>query len=215
MVSAAKQLPDDPSELKFLLLNERSARLKERSASVQREDELKQQIHSLLEALRLEKHRLYGASSEKSPDQSELFDEADFYVDEADVAEEQAADVPATPSKPKPQPTRKPLPAELPRVRHVIELSDEERQCPCGCTLVEIGEDISEQVDIIPARVQVIQHVLRNTPARAVKTPSKQPRGLRCCCLNLWQHDGLCHHLQICRWLTPVPFKRDSGSLRD
>ncbi len=51
------------------------------------------------------------------------------------------------------------MPTELPRVRRVLELSEEERQCACGCTLVEIGEDISEQVDIIPARVQVIQHV--------------------------------------------------------
>ncbi|MFT6288255.1 MAG: transposase [Alcanivorax sp.] len=44
-------------------------------------------------------------------------------------------------------------------MRQVIALSEEERQCACGCTLVEIGEDVSEQVDIIPAQVQVIQHV--------------------------------------------------------
>jgi len=48
----------------------------------------------------------------------------------------------------KERPTRKPLPSDLPRVRYVIELSEEERQCSCGSTLVEIGEDISEQVDI-------------------------------------------------------------------
>ena len=121
-----------------------------------REDELKQQIHSLLEALRLEKHRLYGASSEKSPDQSELFDEADTFVDEPDVADESVS---AAPGKKKKPPTRKPLPPQLPRVRKVIELSEKERQCPCGCTLVEIGEVLSEQVDIIPTQVQVIQTV--------------------------------------------------------
>jgi len=149
---AEKQLPDDPVMLKALLL-------KERSASVQREDNLKQQIHSLLEALRLEKHRLYGSSSEKSPDQSELFDEADTFVDESDVTNDSDVAVSATPGKKKKRPTRKPLPAELPRVRQVFELSDEERQCPCGCTLVEMGEEVSEQVDIIPAQVQVIQTV--------------------------------------------------------
>jgi transposase len=145
MLLAEKQLPDDPVILKTLLQN-----------SMQREDELKQQIHSLLEALRLEKHRLYGASSEKSPDQSELFDEADTFVDELDVADESVS---ATPGKKKKPPTRKPLPPQLPRVRQVIELSEKERQCPCGCTLVEIGEVLSEQVDIIPAQVQVIQTV--------------------------------------------------------
>ena len=127
--------------------------IKERSVS----EKLKQQIHVLLEALRLEKHRLYGKSSEKSPDQAELFDEADSLVDELDIINDEQA--PVALSSKRQRPVRKPLPAELPRVRRVIELSEEERQCACGCTLIEIGEDISEQVDIIPARVQVIQHV--------------------------------------------------------
>jgi transposase len=144
---AVNHLPDDPVKLKALLQN-----------SLQREDELKQQIHSLLEALRLEKHRLYGTSSEKSPDQSELFDEADTSVDAIGLgADEQEPAVLAAPSKDQKRSTRKPLPAELPRVQRVIELSDKERQCPCGCMLTEIGEEISEQVDIIPAQIQVIQ----------------------------------------------------------
>ena len=159
MFLATEQLPDDPNVLKALLLSERATLSKKLSEGEAREDNLKQQIHSLLEALRLEKHRLYGASSEKSPDQSELFDEADVCVDEIKAADEAGADALTTSSTKKKQPTRKPLPSELPRVRHVIELSLDQRQCPCGCILVEIGEDISEQVDIIPAQVQVIQHV--------------------------------------------------------
>ncbi|MBL4873746.1 MAG: IS66 family transposase [Rhodobacteraceae bacterium] len=146
MSLASNILPDDPVQLKTLLIKERSV-----------SEKLKQQIHTLLEALRLDKHRLYGKSSEKSPDQAELFDEADSLVDELDIINDEQAPV-ALVSKSQ-RPVRKPLPAELPRVRRVIELSEEERQCACGCTLIEIGEDISEQVDIIPARVQVIQHV--------------------------------------------------------
>jgi transposase len=152
MSLATKQLPDDPAKLKALLI-------KERSASEQREDKLKQQIHSLLEALRLEKHRLYGKSSERAPDQSELFDEADTCIDETALGDDEASTVEATSTRKNKRPARKSLPPELPRVRHVIELSEEERQCACGCTLVEIGEDISEQVDIIPAQVQVTQHI--------------------------------------------------------
>ena len=151
MSLAVKALPDDTAQLKALLIKERSA-----------SEKLKQQIHTLLEALRLEKHRLYGKSSEKSPDQAELFDEADSCIDESDVVddeEEQGSAVAITPASKSQRPVRKPLPAELPRVRRVIELSEEQRQCACGCTLAEIGEDISEQVDIIPAQIQVIQHV--------------------------------------------------------
>ena len=158
---AANQLPDDRVTLKELLKN-----------CLQREDKLKQQIHSLLEALRLEKHRLYGASSEKSPDQSELFDEADTFTDESEAVDEPGAAVSTETSK-KQTPTRKPLPPELPRVRRVIELSEAQRQCSCGCTLVEIGEDISEQVDIIPAQVQVIQHVRKKYACKACEDTIK------------------------------------------
>ena len=54
---------------------------------------------------------------------------------------------------------RKPLDPALPRevVRH--ELPESERHCPHdGATLVEIGVETSEQLDIIPQQVRVIQH---------------------------------------------------------
>jgi transposase len=54
---------------------------------------------------------------------------------------------------------RKPLDPALPRevVRH--ELPQSERICPHdGAALVEIGAEISEQLDIIPQQVRVIQH---------------------------------------------------------
>jgi len=54
---------------------------------------------------------------------------------------------------------RKPLAPHLPReiVRH--ELPESERVCAHdGTTLIEIGVDISEQLDIIPQQVRVIQH---------------------------------------------------------
>ena len=54
---------------------------------------------------------------------------------------------------------RKPLDPALPRhiVRH--ELSDAERVCAHdGATLVEIGVEASEQLDIIPQQVRVIRH---------------------------------------------------------
>lgn len=54
---------------------------------------------------------------------------------------------------------RKPLDPALPRevVRH--ELPESERVCPHdGAALVEMGLEISEQLDIIPQQVRVIQH---------------------------------------------------------
>ena len=72
-MSQIAELPDNVEELKSLLLQERDLLSRERGIT----ERLKSQVHSLLEPLRLEKHRLYGTRSETSPDQARLFDEAD------------------------------------------------------------------------------------------------------------------------------------------
>jgi len=54
---------------------------------------------------------------------------------------------------------RKPLDPALPRVEVRHELPESERVCPLdGQTLVEIGVEVSEQLDIVPQQVRVIQH---------------------------------------------------------
>lgn len=143
MATAVEKLPDDPALLKALIRKERES--------------FQKQLNTLIEALHLERHRRYGTRSEKAPGQGELFDEAEQDNDEVIV--ESDKDSAASSPKLKKTGTRKPLPKELPRVRHVHELPEEERQCDCGCTLEKIGEQISEQLDIIPASVQVIEHV--------------------------------------------------------
>lgn len=56
-------------------------------------------------------------------------------------------------------PGRKALPAHLPRIEVRHEVPAIERICGCGSALQEIGAETSEQLDIIPAKVQVIRHV--------------------------------------------------------
>ena len=151
------QLPDDPAVLKKLLAAERA----DAHTHAKTIDALRKQIGDLLESLRLERYRHYSARSEKAAAQQELFDEADS--DEAIALEQDSEerDTPPVQAKENKQrkTSRKPLPADLPRVRQVVELDETERQCNCGCQLTEIGEQISEQLDIIPAKVQVLQTV--------------------------------------------------------
>jgi transposase len=45
---------------------------------------------------------------------------------------------------------RKPLPADLPRIEGIHELPDHELTCACGCRKHSIGEEISEQLEIVP-----------------------------------------------------------------
>ncbi|MCP4552088.1 MAG: IS66 family transposase, partial [Bacteroidetes bacterium] len=52
--------------------------------------------------------------------------------------------------------TRKPIPKDLPRIDVEHDLADEEKRCPCGCIKTRIGKEVSEKLDIIPAKIQVV-----------------------------------------------------------
>ena len=130
---------------------------------------------SLFEQLRLLLDKRFGPSTERyNVDQHELvFDEAESLVatEPADAAEDDDAEAeqPAPPQgKRRRRGGRAPLPAELPRVEVIHDLSEE--ACHCsedGQALTCIGEEVSEQLDIIPARVQVIRHVRRKYACRS------------------------------------------------
>ena len=45
---------------------------------------------------------------------------------------------------------RKALPKSLPFIQNIHDLNDDEKQCACGCSLTHIGDDISEQLDVVP-----------------------------------------------------------------
>ena len=54
---------------------------------------------------------------------------------------------------------RRPLPDHLPREEVIHELTDKERTCPCcGKLRKEIGSEVSEQLEFVPASLKVIQH---------------------------------------------------------
>ena len=143
----SSELPDDPAALKALL----------------REKELR--IAKLEEELRLLIHKRFGASSEKAdPDQLPLFNEAEGLVgtSEADEASApEATDEITVPEHTRKKARRRPLPAELERVRIVHDVAEAEKSCPCGGGKMRrpIGEVVTEQIDIVPASIRVLQHV--------------------------------------------------------
>ncbi len=130
---------------------------------------LTHQKNHLQEQIRLLLHKRFGASTEKyCAQQGDLFNEAEAFAEEDSGLSDagSAADNLTTVSHavtqtttPANKPGRKVLPAELPRVEIVHDLSLDQQQCPEGHPLTEIGVEISEQLDIIPAKVQVIRHI--------------------------------------------------------
>lgn len=57
------------------------------------------------------------------------------------------------------EPGRSKLASRLPRVEIRHELTETERRCECGGVLAEIGADVSEQLDYVPSKIQVLRHV--------------------------------------------------------
>ena len=133
----------------------------------QRIEQLQHQLHTAL-------HARFSPTSEKiaaNDLQASLFDEA-IEPDDVKVLEDEEAVITVAPFERK-KPGRKPLPKDLPRVRHVYDLPEEEKTCACGCALTKIGESISEQLDYIPAKINVIQHVRLKYACRACEETIK------------------------------------------
>jgi transposase len=118
------------------------------------------QIQDLKEQLRLERIKKYGPSSEKLSDAQLNLLELEPGVSDVEVQAESQREplpAPAQSRKRRPHPGRQALPAELPRVERVIACAPEQRTCAaCGRPTSVIGYDVSEQLDVEPAKYFVV-----------------------------------------------------------
>jgi transposase len=121
----------------------------------------------------------YGVKSEAlSPLQRDVFEE-DFNTDlaaiEAVIEQFQGEEAGGTTAKPKrPCAGRQPLPGHLPRIGHRHE--PESCTCgQCGSELVKIGEDITEQLDVEPAKFFVHRHIRPQYACRSCVTITAAP----------------------------------------
>ena len=121
-------------------------------------------------ALRAERQallrRLFGRSSEKLDGlQHELFEEADreLAAETAAELEETAAagsEQQAAGAQPKPRRRRVLSMSGLPRERKVHEVPENERRCACCSEPMQpFGEEVSEELDYVPAVLRVIENV--------------------------------------------------------
>lgn len=143
MISNASALPDDTELLKQIIVDLQSRYDKETGL--------------LLEQIRLLRAQLYGRKSEKGFEGSQAQPLPLFDMPEPEVSVPgEKIEVPAHTRK---KSGRKPLPEGLPRVEVVHDLAAEEKICSCGSELSRIGEEVSEQLDIVPAKIQVIRNI--------------------------------------------------------
>jgi len=156
-------LPDldglDLDALKALVIVQHSQLLEQDKSNTEQIEHLK---------LVIEKYRrmIFGRKSEKLTGQLEQLELRLEELETAQAAEEaaqasaeagQTASAPAT-SERRRRPARKPLPENLPR--EVVNHLPPHTCCPDrGGALRQFGEDVSEQLERIPATFKVIRHV--------------------------------------------------------
>jgi transposase len=162
MKNTSNSLPNSIDDLQRLVLE-----LRKKNASLEQQfsnekfkliaerDELKLLYDKLLEQLKLSRLKRFGQSSEK---QLPLFDEADkplpSETKETLLTEEESP-------SPKRRKTRKPraLPKDLPVEEVLHDIPESDKTCACGHDRHRIGEEITEQLKFIPAKLVIMRHI--------------------------------------------------------
>jgi transposase len=120
-----------------------------------------EKIHYLEERIRLLQGELYGRKSEKRyPEdnrQLPIFGPLDDMGSKTEP--EPVDDTIAIAAHERRKLGYKPLPENLPRVKVIHDLAEEEKMYACGTPLSRIGQDICGKLDYIPAKVRVRHHI--------------------------------------------------------
>ena len=208
MSIASNQLPNDINALKSLVAEQAV-----RNAQLTTENQhYKAQVLTLQEQLNLALAKRYAASSEKiSPDQVCLFDEPEVAILATDDTDDDVIVIPAHTRKKR---GRKPLPDNLPRVDVVHDLPESERHCDHdGRLLTEIDEVISEQLDIIPAKIQVIRHIRKKyacSCGHCIKTAPLPAQPIP----KSMASPGLLAHIAVSKYQDALPLYRQETILQ-
>jgi transposase len=121
----------------------------------------------------------FGRKSERTAGPS-LFDQAHDSGSSTPVDSPPLPGPPPASAKPRRGHGRRPLPADLPRERVEIDLTEAEKACPsCHRTRVRIGTDVSERLDYRPASLFVRQTVRLTYACRSCERAGDDPRVAR------------------------------------
>ena len=140
----ATDLPDDVDALHALVLDQ--------AQKLEGADAENARLRAIIEAL--QRHQFGRRSEQLDPDQLQLgLEDAETALAEAEVAKEAKS---GRQSAPRPRKTnRGSLPAHLERIEQTVDIEDKDCPC-CGGALHQIGEDVAERLDVVPATFRVL-----------------------------------------------------------
>jgi transposase len=172
------------------------------------------EIASLRHQLDVLCRRLFGKKSEKvDPSQLKLAFELLGKTNE-DASEPEEADSGENnkPERRRSRRRRRRLAKELPRRRVVLEVAQEQRFC-CGVEKTQIGEDISEKLEYIPASLVVVQTVRPKLACRVChKGVSQAPVPVQAVEKSL-AGEGMLAHVVVSKYCDHIPLHRQAGIL--
>ncbi|MBP4217827.1 IS66-like element ISAba24 family transposase, partial [Acinetobacter baumannii] len=175
MKKTPQSLPDDVELLKKMLLEQtqklerKLAQKDKRIAKLERvNQQLSDKLQQLLERYNLKKYQKFSPSSETYEGDGEVLNEAEQLIEDESVATEpdnqttESAEKAAKPRRPRIAP-------ELPRVDVIHDIDDKTCTC-CGHALHQMGEEVSEQLEFVPAQIRVLRNVRLKYSCRQCET---------------------------------------------
>lgn len=202
-------LPDDIAALKTMVLERESALAAKQIVVV----ELREQVsaHALeIEHLKLLIAKLkriqFGRKSEKLD--HEIL-QLELRLEELQ-ADESALHIEQPPRQSnRPAVIRKPLPPHLPRDVQFHLPADTSACSQCGAIMKRLGEDVSEQLEYVPARFKVIRHVRPKYACSCCDHIAQAPAPTRPIARGL-AGPGLLAHILVAKYCDHLPLYRQS-----
>lgn len=193
---------------------------KEKKSLLENQAELESKLKWYEEQLKLNKKKLYGASSEKTDsdcEQLNLFNEAE--------AEREAISVEPTIEtitykRKKSKGHREKLLAELPAETIEYTLPQAEQDCPaCGEPLHVMSKEIRKELKIIPAQIKVVEHVsyiyaCRNCEKNEAETPIITAAAPKALITKSLVSPSLMAHIMNQKFTNAVPLYRQEQELK-
>ncbi|MBE8589988.1 IS66 family transposase [Pseudomonas sp. MAFF 301449] len=144
----------------------------------------------------------FGRSSEQL---DAMIDQLQLSLEELEVSQAEVTSV--TEPAPRTVSRRKPLPEHLPREIHVHQ---PDPQCSgCGGMLRQLGEDVSEVLEYVPARFKVVRHVRPKLVCRCCEHIAQVPAPSRPIARGL-AGPGLLVHVLVSKFVDHLPLYRQS-----
>ena len=208
-VKAVSLLPVDLAACHAMI-----AQLLDQNHDLQRNNsQLEHQLHELL-------RKLYGRSSEKlDANQLTLFAELLGQLQSQPPALPPQPPV-ATASRPVKTPHgRRRFPEDLPRKRIEHDLPEDQKPCPCcGKARCKIGEEVTEKLEYVPAKVIVLQnvqfkyactHCEQEAKSPQIELAPKPPEAIEKCMAG----PGLLAHVIVGKYSDHLPLHRQERML--